>query len=156
MRSYINHSLIESTNMQPNNEQEVVKLPLVLGKILKKLHSFADPILEKYNLSRIHVHYLLTLHDCEKSISAKELSEKMSVDKANTSRAINELLERGFVEKETEDQKSFPLKLTAIGQQVATELKTQNAKELMKMLSILTLEEKAQMKSILTKISENL
>lgn len=156
MRNCTNHNLTERINMQPNNEQEVVKLPLVLGKILKKLHSFADPILEKYNLSRIHVHYLLTMNDCERSISAKELSEKMSVDKANTSRAINELVERGFVEKETEDQKSNPLKLTKMGEQVASELRAQNAKELLNMLSVLTPEEKMQMKSILTKLSNNI
>jgi DNA-binding MarR family transcriptional regulator len=142
--------------MQPNNDKEVVKLPLILGKIMKKLHSFADPILEKYNLSRIHVHYLVALSDCTKSISAKELSEKLSVDKANTSRAINELLERGFVEKETEDQKTFPLRLTAQGMQVAKDLKEHNAKEMMAMLSVLTPEEKAQMKSILTKISDSI
>lgn len=142
--------------MQPNNDKEVVKLPLILGKILKKLHSFADPILEKYDLSRIHVHYLVALEDCEKSISAKELSEKLAVDKANTSRAINELLERGFVEKESEDQKTFPLKLTERGKEVARELKANNAKELLKMLAVLTPEEKNQMKSILTKISENI
>jgi DNA-binding MarR family transcriptional regulator len=142
--------------MQPNNEKEVVKLPLVLGKIMKKLHSFADPILEKYELSRIHVHYLVALSDCEKALSAKELSEKLSVDKANTSRAINELLERGFVEKETEDQKSYPLRLTEQGKQVAKDLKEHNAKQMMALLSVLTAEEKAQMKSILTKISDSI
>lgn len=142
--------------MQPNNDKEVVKLPLILGKIMKKLHSFADPILIKYELSRIHVHYLVALSDCEKSLSAKELSEKLSVDKANTSRAINELLERGFVEKETEEQKSYPLRLTERGKQVAKDLKEHNAKELMAMLSVLTAEEKIQMKQILTKISNNI
>jgi MarR family transcriptional repressor of emrRAB len=84
------------------------------------------------------------------------LSEKLSVDKANTSRAINELLERGFVEKESEDQKSFPLRLTPQGMQVAKDIKEHNAKEMMAMLSVLTPEEKAQMKSILTKISDNI
>lgn len=32
--------------MQQNNDSEVVKLPLVMGKIMKKLHSIGDPILE--------------------------------------------------------------------------------------------------------------
>ena len=142
--------------MQQNNDSEVVKLPLVMGKIMKKLHSVGGPILEKYALSRIHVHYLMTLSDCHKSLSSKELSERLSVDKANTSRAINDLLERGFVEKEAEDQKSYPLRLTKQGEMVARELKEHNAKELMAMLSVLTAEEKIQMKSILTKISNNI
>lgn len=142
--------------MLQNSDKEVVKLPLVLGKILKKLHSFADPVLEKYGLSRIHVHYFVALDDCEKSISAKELSEKLSVDKANTSRAINELIERGFVVKDSEDQKSTPLRLTEQGSLVAKEIKAHNASEMRNMLSVLNTEEKMMLKSILTKISENI
>ncbi|MCU0104544.1 MarR family transcriptional regulator [Acholeplasma vituli] len=142
--------------MQPNSDKEVVKLPVILGKILKKLHSFADPILEKYDLSRIHVHYLVALDDCEKSISAKELSEKLSVDKANTSRAINDLLERGFVVKDAEDQKSTPLKLTERGKEVAKNLKAHNAQEMRHMLSVLSMDEKLMLRQILAKISDNL
>lgn len=156
MQIFINHSLKERTNMQPNrNDKDLSRFPVVLGKIMKKLHSFPDPVLEKYQLSRIHVHYLVHLEGCHQKLNAKGLSDALGVDKANTSRALQDLINQGYVTKTDADIQNV-LALTAKGKVVAQELKAQNKLEMMRLLSVLSDEERESLKSILTKISKQL
>ena len=157
MQIFINHSLKERISMQPNrNDKDLSRFPVVLGKIMKKLHSFPDPVLEKYQLSRIHVHYLVHLEGCHQKLNAKGLSDALGVDKANTSRALQDLINQGYVTKDSEDDIQNVLALTAKGRLVAQELKAQNKLEMMRLLSVLSDEERESLKSILTKISEQL
>ncbi|MDY0346062.1 MAG: MarR family winged helix-turn-helix transcriptional regulator [Acholeplasma sp.] len=142
--------------MQPNrNDKDLSRFPVVLGKIMKKLHSFPDPVLEKYQLSRIHVHYLVHLEGCHQKLNAKGLSDALGVDKANTSRALQDLINQGYVTKTDADIQNV-LALTAKGKVVAQELKAQNKLEMMRLLSVLSDEERESLKSILTKISKQL
>ncbi|MDY0210152.1 MAG: MarR family transcriptional regulator [Acholeplasma sp.] len=138
------------------NPNDPSMVPVRLGKIMKKLHSFADSVLEKHQLSRIHVHYLVFLHGCKKTITAKELSEHLGVDKANTSRAINDLIKRKFVRRIADDSKQLLLELTEAGIQVAIELKEKNQSELDKLVSILSEEEIRTLRTILRKISDTI
>lgn len=143
--------------MQPNhNDKDLSKFPLVLGKILKKLHSFPDPVLEKYQLSRIHVHYLVHLEGCHQKPNAKALSDALGVDKANTSRALQDLINQGYVSKDSDEYIQNGLILTDKGILVAQEIKAQNKKEMNKLLAILTSEEREALKSILIKISDQI
>ena len=143
--------------MQPNrNDKDLSKFPVVLGKIMKKLHSFPDPVLEKYQLSRIHVHYLVHLEGCHQKLNAKALSDALGVDKANTSRALQDLINQGYVTKDSDETVQNGLILTEKGTLVAQELKAQNKQEMNKLLSVLTKEEIAALRSILTKISEQI
>lgn len=135
-------------------ENDLSRFPLTLGKIVKKLHSFPDPVLEKYNLSRIHVHYLMHLEGCERMMNAKSLSDALGVDKANTSRALQDLINQGYVIKQTEGDQQNVLTLSEKGTEVGKALKAQNKIEMVKLLSVLTLEERTALKTILVKISE--
>ena len=141
--------------MQPNHN-EAAMVPVNLGKLMKKLHSFADPVLEKYGLSRIHVHYLVFLHGCHQNLNAKELSDHLGVDKANTSRALNELLKRNLVLRTTDESKQQILELSKEGAIIAQELKETNKMEMDKLLSVLTTEERITLREILRKISQTL
>lgn len=135
-------------------ENDLSRFPLTLGKIVKKLHSFPDPVLEQYNLSRIHVHYLMHLEGCEQMMNAKSLSDALGVDKANTSRALQDLINQGYVIKQSEGDQQNVLTLSEKGIEVGRALKAQNKIEMVKLLSVLTLEERTALKTILVKISE--
>lgn len=135
-------------------ENDLSRFPLTLGKIVKKLHSFPDPVLEQYNLSRIHVHYLMHLEGCEQMMNAKSLSYALGVDKANTSRALQDLINQGYVIKQSEGDQQNVLTLSEKGIEVGRALKAQNKIEMVKLLSVLTLEERTALKTILVKISE--
>lgn len=141
--------------MQPNHN-DAAMVPVNLGKLMKKLHSFADPVLEKYGLSRIHVHYLVFLHGFHQNLNAKELSDHLGVDKANTSRALNELLKRNLVLRTTDESKQQILELSKEGAIIAQELKETNKMEMDKLLSVLTTEERITLREILRKISQTL
>lgn len=135
------------------NHKEMMTYPIKLGKILKKLHSFPDPILKAYNLSRIHVHYLVHLEHCKKSLNAKALSEALGVDKANTSRALQDLIKGEYVIRTEVDH---ALVITEKGKAVANAIKDNQVQEMEKLLSILTEHERTTLREILTKISENI
>ena len=51
------------------------------------------------------------------------LTEAIGVDKANTTRAVKDLISKGYIEKVGEGERRYMLKLSKTGEAVARELK---------------------------------
>lgn len=97
-----------------NLELEFTKTATNALKICKKKE---DEILKPFSLSSFHAKYIKLLHKF-KEMTMNDLTECIGVDKANTTRAIKDLLQQGVVEKHGGIRK-FQLVLTNKGQEVA-------------------------------------
>jgi len=97
-----------------NLELEFTKTATHALKICKKKE---DEILLPFSLSSFHAKYIKLLHKF-KIMTMNDLTECIGVDKANTTRAIKELLEKEIVEKKGGIRK-FQLILTKKGLEIA-------------------------------------
>lgn len=97
-----------------NIELEFTKTATNALKICKKKE---DEILLPFSLSSFHAKYIKLLHKF-KIMTMADLTECIGVDKANTTRAIKDLLEQKIVEKQGGIRK-FQLILTKKGIEIA-------------------------------------
>ena len=95
-------------------ELEFTKTASNALKICKKKE---DEILQPFSLSSFHAKYIKLLHKF-KIMTMNDLTECIGVDKANTTRAIKDLLEQKIVEKQGGIRK-FQLILTKKGLEIA-------------------------------------
>lgn len=88
-----------------------------LGRLVACIHhharSYIQKELEPFQLGSGGLPVLMTLlhHD---GINQQELSEKLHVDKANTTRAVSKLIQQGYVrrERDPQDQRAYRLFVT--------------------------------------------
>lgn len=78
------------------NQEKIDKVnfeifPVYIADVLKKMHKMQAESLEDYSLSAIHAPYMTTLAAHAEGLTMAELSKILKLDKANTSRAMNEL-----------------------------------------------------------------
>ena len=92
--------------------------------IMHDMHKRAQPILDRYELTRMQMPYLKLLIDNGRT-TLRWLSDSLNVDKANTTRAINGLREKGLVadDRENENSRKYNIFLTPKGMELAGELK---------------------------------
>lgn len=98
-----------------NDELELALLPVFLNKIIKKLHKVSDKILKQYNLSRFHYIYLLCLFKNSEGLKLTELTDLSGFDRANTTRVINDLENKGLIVRDKQTDKKYKVKLTEKG-----------------------------------------
>ena len=84
---------------------------------LKTFKKKEDEILLPFSLSSFHAKYIKLLHKF-KEMTMNKLTELIGVDKANTTRAVKELLDQQVVEKQGGIRK-FKLILTKKGVEIA-------------------------------------
>ena len=109
------------------NQEKIDKVnfeifPVYIADVLKKMHKMQAESLEDYSLSAIHAPYMTTLAAHAEGLTMAELSKILKLDKANTSRAMNELLDKGFAEKAEDKKKKSVLRLTESGLAAAAAL----------------------------------
>ncbi len=90
--------------------------------VVKKMRKREDFFLKKFDLTHFHGVYVLTLSKYGE-LTMNELNEYIGVDKANTSRAVKDLLAKGYVEKVGENDRKFALKLSKTGKKIAQDFK---------------------------------
>lgn len=100
--------------MENNIELEFTKTATNALKICKKKE---DEILKPFSLTSFHAKYIKLLHKF-KEMTMSDLTACIGVDKANTTRAVKELLEQKIVEKHGGIRK-FKLSLTKKGVEIA-------------------------------------
>lgn len=102
-------------------KEEQTCFPIWFAKIRKAIQRRQLEILKPYGLSSIHAMYLTMLLNNEDGMTLRELNERMFVDKANTSRAIATLEEKGYVERDENGSSKlkYRIKLTHEGAKVA-------------------------------------
>lgn len=101
-------------------EIDIDILPVYLDKIKKQIKKHIDNDLKKYSLSYMHAMNLMCLYKNEPGLTLNELTNKIGVDKANTTRAIVDLIEKGYVIKENKIR-GFKITLTDKGLEIAKE-----------------------------------
>ena len=136
------------------NRTSPIMLPIMLNKLRKRLDSISLPLLKKYDLSKLHLLYLVVLFESEDGMTLKELTDFLDFDKANTSRAISQLIAKEYVQKRTQGDLEFKYKieLTPKGRDAAKNISEQNQKANAALLELLTPEELSALSQIAGKL----
>ena len=100
------------------------KFSLAIAEISRCWHKIAAEELSKYALKASHVTYLLTLSRYPEGLTAPKLAELCDRDKADVSRMLSILEDKGLVTKDGIGANRYRgcLRLTPEGQAVAKEL----------------------------------
>lgn len=128
-----------------------------ISYLARLLQSYSTNQFNKYDLSSIEYAYIMILKDNE-TMSQKQLSKEAFVDKAQTTRAINSLLNKGLVIKDQckEDRRLYHISLSQKGLELAPEIRCEIENFEMKLNKGLTKEEQRQMKSLLIRMIRNM
>lgn len=137
-----------------NKIEETGKYIAYLSRLISK-HTTMK--FQKYGLSSIEYMYLMILHD-HHELSQNDLSRIAMVDKAQTTRAIQTLLEKGYILKSVhqKDKRKFLISLSKQGVLVAPVIKHEIEMFEEVLNHGITLEEQRLMKKVLIKMIRNL
>lgn len=96
----------------------------VISDISKYWHKIASDEMEKYGLKGSHAIYLTTLHRYPEGVTAVNLCEICGKDKADVSRMMNIMSDKGLIIKEgsSSGQYRAKLKLTEEGKNAAEQV----------------------------------
>lgn len=128
-------------------------IPVIVSKFKKVMNKCQSEILSNAGLKGAHTLYLICLYKNPQGMTQKELTAQLEVDKANTTRAIRELIEKKCVCRARESaQRNVKLTLTKQGETVAKDLDA-NAKRFHDMVfSAMTPQEKEIIQRVLCKV----
>lgn len=140
------------------NQEKINKInfeifPVYISDVLKKMHKTQAEALEPLSLSAIHAPYMTTLYRYPEGLTMAELSKLLRLDKANTSRAMNELLEKGYAEKTEDKKKNSVLRRTKSGAKAAESLTESTTNFINEVLSPLDGFEKRRLYRLLFKLA---
>lgn len=95
-----------------------------ISEIYRYWHKIAADEMEKYGLKGPYALYFTAMYQYEEGITATQLSELCSRDKADVSRAISNLEKKGFVIKKGVNQNLYRarLALTDLGRSMAEKI----------------------------------
>jgi DNA-binding MarR family transcriptional regulator len=129
-------------------------LPLILNKLRKRLDQTSLSSLKEYNLSKLHLLYLMVLFEKEEGMTLKELSDYLGFDKANTSRAISQLIAKGYVQKLSQGELAlkYKIELTPKGKELAVIIWGQMDEANIEIVSLFTPEELQSLAQIAGKL----
>lgn len=118
---------------------------------------FLNPILKEYNLGSGQYTFLIHLFD-NNGINQEQLTDLVKIDKANTARAINKLVEKGYVLKKVseEDKRSYKLYTTEKAESIKNSLNSIFDSWNNILLKDFTESEEAQLATLLDKIETNI
>lgn len=119
--------------------------------ITKRLRDYETKFLSKYNLTHFHAQYLVNL-DLNKQMTLTDLSERIGVDKSNTTRAIKDLLKKQYVTKIGESQRKYMVTLTQTGKNIVKSFKDYLKQLALRVFKNFTKEELDTMFSLLNKL----
>ncbi len=131
---------------------DILLLPMLFTALQKKMMEQHQKIMDQYQISKAHMPYLMMLRSNKEGMTQHELSEKSFLDKAHTSRALKELLEKNLVEKEDISKYKNKFKLTEKGLKVAQAFKAEGSKMHKKVFEALSKEELEQLRNIIAKL----
>lgn len=81
------------------------RLYLAISDISKHLHKLTTDVMLSYELNGAHVMYLIALYRFPNGISASQIGRICRRDKSDVSRMMAIMVEKGFVQKEKQNQK---------------------------------------------------
>ncbi len=126
-----------------------------LGKLIqcfdKRMRKVQDIMLSKYQLTHFHAWYLANLHRYGE-MNMTDLTNKIGVDKANTTRAVKDLMNKGYIEKVGNSERKYNIKLTEKGRIVAQTFKDYIDKKMKNSFKYFTEAEKKMFFELLDKL----
>lgn len=137
-----------------NKDLELLSIRFMNFK--KHLDKIVNKDLEKYKINCVHFRPIMLLNNHIDGLSLNELTTFIGIDKANTTRVINDLLKKDIVYKETDKQRRYKIKLTETGKEIAFYATEDRRKTEEKIFSVLSEEEKTIFYSLVNKILESL
>lgn len=103
------------------------KLFLCIDKRMRKIQ---DMLLKDYGLTHFHTWYLANLYRYGE-MNLSSLTSEIGVDKANTTRAVRDLIKKGYIEKLGDSDRKYNIRLSEEGYRVADTFK-RNIDDIMK------------------------
>lgn len=99
------------------------KFSYFISEISHHWHKIANDVMNEYGLKGPHSVYFTTLYRCPEGITATQLGEICSRDKADVSRAVSIMEKKGLLIKEGTNYRAI-LKLTNEGRAIAEKIKS--------------------------------
>ncbi|MEG0547032.1 MAG: MarR family transcriptional regulator [Oscillospiraceae bacterium] len=108
-----------------DNTLEWDLIPVLLSKSLKLLYQKSASVLKPYGLSSAHAMFLVVLSKSDDGLTLTEISESLSVDKAQTTRMVSDLekKEYAFKNKKHSFSRNYKILLTKEGKIAANDVK---------------------------------
>ena len=95
------------------------KLFLCIDKRMRKIQ---DMLLKDYGLTHFHTWYLANLYRYGE-MNLSSLTSEIGVDKANTTRAVRDLIKKGYIKKLGDSDRKYNIRLSEEGYRVADTFK---------------------------------
>ncbi|MBO6150269.1 MAG: MarR family transcriptional regulator [Clostridium sp.] len=99
------------------------RFTLSIFTITRYWNKIATEEMKKHGLKGAYALYLVTLADAEKELTAAQLADLTQRDKADISRAVASLQERGILEPYSGSRYRAPIRLTEAGKALADEIR---------------------------------
>jgi len=131
-------------------------LPILFHSFQKIMMEEHDSIIESYQLTKRHIPFLMVISRFPEGLTQQEMSEKMHMDKAHTSRTLRDLEEKGYVAKVGEGTYKLKYMPTEKSNEIKSLLKEKNDQIMSKVLSVLTDAEIEQFESIIKKLTDGI
>lgn len=134
------------------------RFSLTFFEIYRYWHKIAMDEMEKYGLKGTHSVYLIALHRHREGITAARLAELCGRDKADVSRMISIMQQKGLVEKSAAGQNQYRalLRLTEAGHTAASLVRLRAAKAVELAGAHIREEDREEFYITLERIAENL
>jgi len=131
-------------------------VPGLMRVVKKDMDQRCIEDIERYGLSKMHLGYLMMLS--RGKVTMKALSEDLNMDKANTTRAIADLREKGLVtdDREKENNRKYNVFLTPEGEGLVVSLKEKVDRAFEDYMEGISPDEMAAFFSTLSKIKNNI
>ncbi|MEG0026230.1 MAG: MarR family transcriptional regulator [Bacilli bacterium] len=135
---------------------DIDTLPIYLDQIKKQMKKNNNVFLSSLSLTHIQAMHLMYLFQNKEGLTLNELTKMVDINKANTTRAIKDLIIKGYVTKENDKIRGFKIKLTDNGKNIAKRFYQKRHNNIKIMLTNFTNQEKKQMLLLMKKIVNNL
>ncbi len=138
-------------------QERYKRFTTLIADINRNIRKIKTEEMSEFNLKGVHVSCVYYLYK-ENSLTVKALCEVCDEDKANISRSIEYLEERGYVEKRPDTSKRYkaPVELSAEGREVGRIIAEKIDRILLDVSEGVSPEERETMYRILTAVNENL
>lgn len=130
-------------------------LPIYFHNFKKYIDKTINESLKEYDLNCMHFKPIILLSKLG-SLSLNELTNKLGIDKANTTRVIQDLLDKKIVYKTDDKVRGYKIKLTDIGNDIALHVSKHHDELHKKIFMGFTEEEQNQLFNLMIKYFNNI
>jgi DNA-binding MarR family transcriptional regulator len=130
-------------------------LPVLFSKVKKYIQKRNMDLLAPHGLSSLHAMYIMSLFKHQEGMTRNELNDILGVNKANTSRAVNDLVGKGYATLEDCPlRRNAKIIISEKGMELAELIRNNTRSMREKFFSVLIDEEKHLIRTIILKMLE--